>query len=105
MYQTSCTPAWKYSRNLRFISAAVLLSEMISTARLYVDAVLDHIVLDQLVRKTIVFCEQKRLEMAGIEAEHFQELLVHEFRRPCAKLPLKWPVYAMGGMALRLAVG
>ena len=24
----------------------------------YVDAVLDHIVLDQLVRKTIVFCEQ-----------------------------------------------
>ena len=63
---------------------------------LYVDAVLDHIVLDQLVRKTIVFCEQKRPEMAGIEAEQFQELLVHEFRRQCAKLPLKWPVYAMG---------
>ena len=36
---------------------------------------------DQLVRKTIVFCEQKRLEIAGIEAEQFQELLVHEFRR------------------------
>jgi hypothetical protein len=33
---------------------------------------------DQLVRKTIVFCEQKRPEMAGIEAEQFQELLVHE---------------------------
>ena len=45
------------------------------------NAVLDHIVVDQLVRKTSVFCEQKRLEMAGIEAEPFQELLVHEFRR------------------------
>ena len=60
---------------------------------LYVDAVLDHIVVDHLVRKTIVFCEQKRPEMAGIEAEQFQELLVHKFRRQCAKLPLKWPVY------------
>ncbi len=43
-----------------------------------VDAVLDHILMDQLVRKTIVFCEQKRPKMAGIEAEQFQELLVHE---------------------------
>ena len=34
--------------------------------------------------------------MVGIEAEQFQELLVHEFRRQCAKLPLQWPVYAMG---------
>ena len=48
---------------------------------LYVNAVLDHIVVDHLVRKTIVFCEQKRLEMAGIEAEQFQDLLVHEPRR------------------------
>ena len=54
---------------------------------LYVNAVLDHNVLDQLVRKTIVFCEQKRPEMAGIEAEQFQELPVHEFRRQWAKLP------------------
>ena len=52
--------------------------------------------MDQLVRKTIVFCEQKGPEMAGIEAEQFQELPVHEFRRQCAKLPLKWPVCAMG---------
>ena len=68
---------------------------------LYVDAILDHIVLDQLVRKTIVFCEQKRPEMLGIEAEQFQELLVHEFRRQCDKLPVKWPVYALncGGVA------
>ncbi len=27
---------------------------------LYVDAILDHIVLDQLVRKTLLFCEQKK---------------------------------------------
>ncbi len=40
---------------------------------LYVDAVLDHIVLDQLVRTTIVFCEEKRPEMAGMEAEKYQE--------------------------------
>jgi hypothetical protein len=39
---------------------------------------LDHNVLDQLVRKTIVFCVQKRPEMAGIEAEQFQEPLVHD---------------------------
>ena len=43
--------------------------------------------MDQLVRKTIVFCEQKRPEMAGIEAEQFRELLVREFRRQLAKLP------------------
>ena len=47
---------------------------------LYVNAVLDHIVVDHLVRKTIVFCEQKRPEMTGIEAEQFQDLPVHEFR-------------------------
>jgi predicted phage terminase large subunit-like protein len=62
---------------------------------LYVDAVLDHNVLDQLARQTIVFCEEKRPEMVGVEAEQFQELLVHEFRRQCDKLPVKWPVYSM----------
>ena len=34
--------------------------------------------MDQFVRETIAFCEQKRPEMAGIEAEQLQELLVHE---------------------------
>ena len=55
---------------------------------------------DHLVRKTIVFCEQKRPEMAGIEAEQFHEPLVHEFRRQCAKLSLQWPVYAMGSRSV-----
>ena len=30
-----------------------------------------------------VFCDEKRPDMVGIEAEQFQELLVHEFRRQC----------------------
>ncbi len=34
--------------------------------------------LDQLVRKTLLFCEQKKPDFVGIEAEQFQELLVHE---------------------------
>ena len=52
---------------------------------LYVDAVVDRIPLDQIVRKTIVFCDQKRPDFVGIEAEQFQELLVHEFRRQCGE--------------------
>ena len=38
------------------------------------DAILDHIVLDQLVRKTLLFCEQKKPDFVGIEAEQFQEM-------------------------------
>ncbi len=41
---------------------------------LYVDAILDHIVLDQVVRKTLLFCEQKKPDFVGIEAEQFQEI-------------------------------
>ncbi len=36
--------------------------------------ILDHIVLDQLVRKTLLFCEQKKPDFVGIEAEQFQEM-------------------------------
>jgi hypothetical protein len=94
--------SWAVSKDLgrirglrKAISEILLGNRFLGIGRgklLYVDAVLDHNVLDQLVRKTIVFCEQKRPEMVGVEAEQFQELLVHEFRRQCAKLPLKWPV-------------
>ena len=51
---------------------------------------------DHLVRKTIVFCEQKRPEMAGIEAEQFQDLLVHRVSPAVRQAPLKRLVYAMG---------
>jgi predicted phage terminase large subunit-like protein len=63
---------------------------------LYVDAVLDRIPLDQIVRKTVVFCDEKRPDLVGIEAEQFQELLVHEFRRQCGEqFALRWPIYQM----------
>ena len=52
---------------------------------LYVDALLDRIALDQIVRKTVVFCDEKKPDLVGIEAEQFQELLVHEFRRQCGE--------------------
>ena len=52
---------------------------------LYVDAILDRIPLDQIVRKTVVFCDEKKPDFVGIEAEQFQELLVHEFRRQCGE--------------------
>ena len=63
---------------------------------LYVDAILDHIVLDQLVRKTLLFCEQKKPDFVGIEAEQFQELLVHEFVRQCGEeYDLRWSIWKM----------
>ena len=63
---------------------------------LYVDAILDRIPLDQIVRKTVVFCDEHRPDFVGIEAEQFQELLVHEFRRQSAgRFALRWPLYSM----------
>jgi predicted phage terminase large subunit-like protein len=64
---------------------------------IYVDALLDRIPLDQIVRKTLVFCDEKRPDYVGIEAEQFQELLVHEFRRQCGEefAGCRWPVYKM----------
>ncbi len=63
---------------------------------LYVDALLERIPLDQIVRKTLAFCREKRPDMVGIEAEQFQELLVHEFHRQCGQLSsLHWPIYKM----------
>ena len=38
------------------------------------NAILDHIVLNQLVRKTLLFCEQKKPDFVGIEAQQFQEM-------------------------------
>jgi predicted phage terminase large subunit-like protein len=62
----------------------------------YVDAVLERIPLDQIVRKVIVFCDEKKPDFVGIEAEQFQELLVHEFRRQCGQnFSLRWPIYRM----------
>jgi predicted phage terminase large subunit-like protein len=63
---------------------------------LYVDAIVERIPLDQIVRKTVVFCDEKRPDMVGIEAEQFQELLIHEFRRQCdERYVAPWPMYGM----------
>ncbi len=63
---------------------------------LYVDAILDRIPLDQIVRKTAVYCDEKKPDFVGIEAEQFQELLVHEFRRQCGYgYAKRWPIYEM----------
>jgi len=63
---------------------------------LYIDALLDRIPLNQVVRKAVLFCDQQRPDLVGIEAEQFQELLVHEFRRQCGEqFALRWPVYTM----------
>jgi len=52
--------------------------------------------LDQIVRKTVLFCDAKKPDYVGIEAEQFQELLVHEFRRQCGeRFALRWPIYQM----------
>jgi predicted phage terminase large subunit-like protein len=62
---------------------------------LYIDAIVERIPLDQIVRKMIVFCDEKRPQMVGIESEQFQELLIHEFRRQCGKHFVRWPMYEM----------
>ena len=67
----------------RATTAAIVFLGVGTDRLLYVDAILDRIPLDQIVRKTVVFCDEKRPDFVGIEAEQFQELLVHEFRRQC----------------------
>ena len=63
---------------------------------LFVDAIVERMPLDQIVRKTVVFCDEKKPDMVGIEAEQFQELLVHEFRRQCGtQFSVRWPTYEM----------
>jgi predicted phage terminase large subunit-like protein len=61
---------------------------------LYVDAIVERIPLDQIVRKTHAFCDRYRPDFVGIEAEQFQELLIHEFRRQCGDR-FGWSVWKM----------
>ncbi len=63
-------PAWLTRAQAALDATAKLFTDKL----LYVDAILDHIVLDQLVRKTLLFCEQKKPDFVGIEAEQFQEM-------------------------------
>jgi predicted phage terminase large subunit-like protein len=61
---------------------------------LYVDAIVERISLDQIVRRAVAFCDHYRPDFVGIEAEQFQELLVHEFRRQCGDR-FGWSVWKM----------
>ena len=68
----------------------------IARGLLWIDAKIERIPLDQVVGKTIVFCDQHKPDLVGIEAEQFQELLVHEFRRQCGPdIKTRWPIYMM----------
>jgi predicted phage terminase large subunit-like protein len=70
-------------------------------ALIYVDALIDRFPLDQIVRKTILFCDERRPDYVGIEADQFQELLLHEFdRQMAARGPVTWPLYAMRTMGI-----
>ena len=63
---------------------------------LYVDCIMDRIPLDQIVRKVLGFCDEKKPDMVGIEAEQFQECLCHEFQRQAASRGvIRWPLYQM----------
>ena len=54
-----------------------------SDGLLYVDAIVERIPLTRSSARSIAFCDQHRPQFVGIEAEQFQELLVHEFHRQC----------------------
>ena len=58
---------------------------------LYIDAILERIPLDQIVRKTVLRCDQYKPDFVGIEVEQFQQLLVHEFQRQCRERPHSQP--------------
>ena len=63
---------------------------------LYVDAVLERIPLDQVVRTIIVFCDEHQPDYVGIEAEQFQEMLLYEFRRQCGeRFEKRWQIWGM----------
>jgi predicted phage terminase large subunit-like protein len=73
---------------------AIVFLGVTKEALLYVDAVIERIPLDQVVRKTLLMCDRYNPHHVGIEAEQFQQLLVPEFRRQCGDA-LRWPSYAM----------
>jgi predicted phage terminase large subunit-like protein len=77
---------------------AMVFMGMGSDNLLYVDAVIERIPLDQIVRKLLELCRQWRPQHVGIEADQFQELLVHEFRRQCGdsmRLPVPMGLWKM----------
>jgi predicted phage terminase large subunit-like protein len=76
--------------------SAIVFMGIAENRMLYVDAIIDRIPLNQVVRRTLAFCDQYRPDLVGIEAEQFQELLVHEFNRQCREgFAKRWSVFTM----------
>jgi len=95
-YRVVCLDASKGSRDRPGDYSAMVFVGVTADNLLYVDALIEQISLDQVVRKLIVFCDKYRPDHVGIEAEQFQELLIHEFRRQCGgRLDTRWPVWGM----------
>jgi predicted phage terminase large subunit-like protein len=91
-----CVDASKGRADRQGDYCAIVFMGVAADRLLYIDALLDRFPLDQIVRKTLLFCDAKQPDFVGIEAEQFQELLVHEFRRQCGdKSGLRWPIFTM----------
>ncbi len=91
-----CVDASKGRKDKQGDYSAIVFMGIGADRLLYVDAILERIPLDQIVRKIVVFCDEKRPDLVGIEGEQFQELLVHEFRRQCGEgYTRRWPLYEM----------
>jgi len=73
-------------------SAIVLLG--VADGLLYVDADLERRPPHRIVHDTLLWCDRYRPDYVAIEANQFQELLVHEFERQCGEhFGLRWTVY------------
>ena len=90
-----CLDASKGSGDRPGDYSAIVFLGVAADGLLYVDAVIDRIPLDQVVRKTLVMCDRYRPDFVGIEAEQFQELLIHEFHRQCQGFNARWSVWEM----------
>lgn len=82
-------------------SAIVFLG--IARGLLWVAADLDRRSPTETVRKTILACEHYKPQMVGIEANQFQQLLVHEFQRQMhGRLGMSWPVFRIDNRVHKL---
>jgi predicted phage terminase large subunit-like protein len=94
-YRVVCLDASKGRSDRPGDYSAIVFVGVHQNGLLYVDAIVEHIPLAQVVRRAIAFCDQYRPDLVGIEAEQFQELLVHEFNRQCNDFRRRWSVWMM----------
>jgi predicted phage terminase large subunit-like protein len=92
--RTVCVDASKGRSDKQGDYTAIVFVGVTNENLFYVDAIIERIPLDQIVRKTVLFCDQYNPNYVGIEAEQFQELLIPEFRRQCGD-GLRWRSYGM----------